>query len=44
MRCALDFKGSFSLICEIERKWNQIERDNDNDNSYFIKLFSSNEK
>ena len=30
----------FSLVCEIKREWNQIKNDKDNDNCYFIRLFS----
>ena len=33
-----------SSIYELKRKWNQIEKDNDNNNCYFIKLFDLNNK
>ena len=34
-------KGVFGSIYGMERKWNQIRRDNSNDNYYFVKSFDS---
>ena len=36
-------EGVFGSICEMEREWNQI-RGNDNENCYFVKLFGSDKK